>query len=97
VVAGCAAVRTGTPSAPAASPESSPADYPGQVPIVPPTFSIPQPADINPGRIIGTVYISDHDHYFHSAGCPNLGASPTALSRQAAVLQGYAPDPYCNP
>jgi hypothetical protein len=70
---------------------------PGGVPIVLPTHTIPEPANINPGKIIGTVYISDQDHNFHRADCSRLGISNTPINRQAAIIQGYGACSTCNP
>ncbi len=67
------------------------------VPLMLPTYTVPQPPDINPGKFIGTVYISDKDKYFHKAGCPNLGANPAPIDRTGATIQGYSADPFCNP
>jgi hypothetical protein len=96
VPAGCS---SGTP-VPTPLPSAS-ADQalpgPGDVPIVLPTYDIPQPAGINPGRIIGTVYVSSKDHYFHTRDCPNLGPGATAIDRQSALLEGYTADPFCHP
>jgi hypothetical protein len=67
------------------------------LPIFLPTYTVPQPANINPGRIIGSVYISDRDKKFHTADCPNLGPDEKAVARQSAVIQGYSPCSVCNP
>jgi hypothetical protein len=69
----------------------------GDVPIVLPTYNVPQPAGINPGKITGSVYISDKDHYFHTKDCPKLGFPSTPVNRQSAIIQGYTADPFCNP
>jgi hypothetical protein len=62
-----------------------------------PTFTVPEPANINPGKILGTVYISDKDRKFHKADCSRLGISNTPINRQSATLQGYDACPVCNP
>jgi hypothetical protein len=51
------------------------------VPIVVPTFTVPQPANINPGKFLGRVYISDRDRYYHKENCSKLGfpSTPTDL------------------
>jgi hypothetical protein len=67
------------------------------IPMVLPTYTIDQPANINPGKIIGTVYISDKDHNFHKADCTNLGIINTPVNRQSAIIQGYSPCPVCSP
>ena len=82
---------------PSLTPSESPEDNPGGVPLVLPTFTVPEPANINPGKILGTVYISDKDHRFHKADCPRLGISNTPINRQSAILQGYDTCPVCNP
>lgn len=50
-----------------------------------------------PVWILGTVYVGALNRYFHTVSCPNLGSSPTTLSRQAATIQGYSACPVCNP
>ena len=97
LISGCSAGHSIAPSAPPTEQETNSAPNSGGVPIVVPTFGIPEPANINPGRIVGTVYIGDLNRYFHTESCPNLGSSPTALSRQAATIQGYSACPVCNP
>jgi len=67
------------------------------LPIILPTYTVPQPANINPGKIIGTVCISNHDKYFHRDGCSNLTINITTISRQSAKIQGYSACPVCNP
>ncbi len=67
------------------------------LPIFLPTYTVPQPANINPGKIIGSVYIAEKDKKFHTADCPNLGSDSQAVARQSAIIQGYAPCPVCNP
>ncbi len=68
-----------------------------QVPIAVPTFTAPQPANLNPGKFIGTVYISDQDRKFHREDCSNLAPSNTPVPRQQAIIQGYTACPVCNP
>ena len=98
ILAGCSTASTEASPPPSITDE----DYVigstnNAVPIVLPTYTVPQPADINPGKIIGSVYISDKDRMFHKQGCPNLGAASTPVIRQSAIIQGYTPCPVCNP
>ncbi len=98
ILAGCSSAATEASLPPSTTDE----DYVigstnNAVPIVLPTYTVPQPADVNPGKIIGSVYVSDKDRLFHRQGCPNLGASSTAVMRQSAIIQGYSACPVCNP
>ena len=89
-----------TSSTPTVSEESTDdqgSSFNPDVPIVVPTFTIPQPAGINPGKFIGTVYISDKDNKFHRADCPNLALTSTPLPRQQATIQGYSACQECDP
>jgi hypothetical protein len=67
------------------------------VPIVVPTFTVPQPANINPGKFLGTVYISDRDRYYHKENGLKLGFPSTPTDLQKAKIQGYTACPVCNP
>jgi hypothetical protein len=67
------------------------------VPGLLPTYTVPQPVELNPGPMIGTVYISDKDGYFHRPDCPRLGTPSTPIIRPGAMAQGYTACPVCNP
>jgi hypothetical protein len=98
LLAACSAesAPTSTPALPEEQDAVIGATEPG-LPIILPTYTVPQPANINPGKIIGTVYISNHDKYFHRDGCSNLTTNVTSISRQSAQIQGYTACPVCNP
>jgi hypothetical protein len=86
-----------TPTNPEELTDDQGSPFNSDVPIVVPTFAVPQPAGINPGKFIGTVYISDKDNKFHRADCPNLALTSTPLPRQQAVVQGYSACQVCDP
>jgi hypothetical protein len=72
-------------------------DFNKGVPIAVPTFTVPQPANINPGKFLGTVYISDKDNKYHREDCLNLASPSTSIPLQQAKIQGYTACPLCNP
>ncbi len=94
LMAGCSLIPRGTSPTPTDTPDTGTI---GGVPIVLPTYNVPEPANINPGKIIGTVYVSDRDHNYHRADCSLLGLSSTPINRQAAIIQGYNACSVCNP
>ena len=95
LMVGCATKSPPQPVEPPSDTQGS--AFNSEVPIVLPTFTIPEPANINPGKLIGSVYISDRDHKFHRAGCANLALVNTPVPRQQATIQGYSACPVCNP
>jgi hypothetical protein len=98
VSAGCSPLSTPTPAqAPPDNQHDAIDSTSGSIPIAPPTYTVPQPANINPGKFLGTVYISDKDRKFHRAGCPNLATMNTPIARESAIIQGYTACPVCNP
>jgi hypothetical protein len=70
---------------------------PSDLPLLLPTHTLAQPAEINPGKFIGTVYISDHDNDFHTSGCPNLTTNVRPVPREGALIQGFTACPLCKP
>jgi hypothetical protein len=98
VLAACSPSSTPTPTqAPSNNQDNVPGSAAGGIPIAIPTYTVPQPANINPGKFLGTVYISDKDKKFHRAGCPNLNTINTPIARESAIIQGYTACPMCNP
>jgi hypothetical protein len=93
---GCYPANTSTPIS-TSTPDEVIGSTESGIPIVLPTYTVDQPANINPGKIIGTVYISDRDHNFHKADCPNLGIINTPINQQSAIIQGYSACSVCNP
>ena len=95
LISACSTVSTTTPVQEPINDQNSILNK--EVPIVPPTFTIDQPAGLNPGKFLGTVYVSDRDHLFHREDCFNLGIPNTPIDRQQALIEGYNPCPVCNP
>ncbi len=93
--AACSMTAKSTPSPePVINQDSSPQLG---IPIGLPTYTLSEPANINLGKFIGTVYISDKDQKFHRSDCLNLSPASAPLPRQQAIIQGYTACPVCNP
>jgi hypothetical protein len=77
--------------------QKTPTSTTNGLPVLLPTYTLTQPADINPGRFIRTVYISDHDNTFHKSGCPNLTTNINPIPREGALIQGFTACQVCKP